>query len=377
VVNISPVGNIFERIFETGEPDLCVELYSKNESDSISREVIQDVGNKIEKNTQQKPTTVPFQMQMNLKIDRQKLLVYNVSYDEVYKVLKTAFKENEVATLRSYQQYLPIVIGGEEKTVNEIIANTLVKTTSNDQGKAFSVPLSNFLTITYAEDLKSIVAGKEGEYIPLQFYNTKQPEKIIEEAKHNLLNSNRWNIDFSGSFFSNKKMINELIVILLISILLMYFILAAQFENFTLPLIVLLEIPIDITASLGLLMVLGHSLNLMSAIGIVVSAGIIINDSILKVDMMNQLRKSGLPIMEAIHESGRRRLKAILMTTFTSIICMSPLLFSFDIGSQLEKPLAVGIIGGMVMGTPVSLFVVPLVYWLIYRKKEVKLIHNS
>jgi len=158
----------------------------------------------------------------------------------------------------------------------------------------------------------------------------------------------------------------------MISILLMYFILAAQFENFVLPLIVLLEIPIDITASLGLLFVLGHSLNLMSAIGIVVSAGVIINDSILKVDMMNQLRKTGIPIMDAIHESGRRRLKAILMTTFTSIVCMAPLLFGYDIGSQLEKPLAIGIIGGMVMGTPVSLFVVPLVYWMIYRKKEVK-----
>ena len=376
VVNIAPVGNIFERIFETGEPDLSVELYSKNEGDSVSRELIQNIEQKIEKSTHEKPTTVPFQMQMNLKIDRQKLLVYNVSYDEVYKVLKTAFKENEVATLRSYQQYLPIVIGGEEKTVNEIIANTLVKTSFDNQGISNAVPLSNFLTVSYSEDLKSIIAGKQGEFIPLQFFKTKHPEKIIEETKKNVLDNNRWNVDFSGSIFSNKQMINELIVILLISILLMYFILAAQFENFVLPLIVLLEIPIDITAALGLLLVLGHSLNLMSAIGIVVSAGIIINDSILKVDMMNQLRKSGLPIMEAIHESGRRRLKAILMTTFTSIICMSPLLFSFDIGSQLEKPLALGIIGGMVMGTPVSLFVVPLVYWFIYRKKEVKVVRS-
>jgi len=90
--------------------------------------------------------------------------------------------------------------------------------------------------------------------------------------------------------------------------------------------------------------------------------------------MMNQLRKTGIPLMDAIHESGRRRLKAILMTTFTSIICMAPLLFSNDIGSQLETPLALGIIGGMVIGTPVSLFVVPLVYWFIYRKKEVNVI---
>jgi multidrug efflux pump subunit AcrB len=373
-VTISPVGNIFERIFETGEPDLSVELYTKNESNPVSRENIDKIERKILNDTKEKPTATPFLLQMNLKIDREKLLLYNVSYDEVYNVLKTAFKENQVAVLRSYQQYLPIILSGEERTVNEIITNTLVKTSSYDQGKPSAIPLSNFLTIAYSEDLKSIIAGKQGEYVPLQFYNTKHPETIIQKIKSDASVSKSWNVDFSGSFFSNKKMISELIVILLISILLMYFILAAQFENFVLPLIVLLEIPIDVTASLGLLIVLGHSLNLMSAIGIVVSAGIIINDSILKVDMMNQLRKTGIPLMDAIHESGRRRLKAILMTTFTSIICMAPLLFSNDIGSQLETPLALGIIGGMVIGTPVSLFVVPLVYWFIYRKKEVNVI---
>ena len=373
-VTISPVGNIFERIFETGEPDICVELYSKNENNAVSRDDITKIEQKISTETNEKPTATPFLLQMNLKIDREKLLLYNVSYDEVFNVLKTAFKENEVAVLRSYQQYLPIIIGGEEKTVNEIITGTLVKTSLNDQGKLFAIPLSNFVTVTYSEDLKSIIAGKQGEYIPLQFYNTKNPDKITEKVKADSSLINRWNVDFSGSFFSNKKMINELVVILMISILLMYFILAAQFENFVLPLIVLLEIPIDITASLGLLILLGHSLNLMSAIGIVVSAGIIINDSILKVDMMNKLRNTGMPIMDAIHESGRRRLKAILMTTFTSIVCMVPLLYGFDIGSQLEKPLAIGIIGGMVMGTPVSLFVVPLVYWIIYRKKEVRVV---
>jgi len=373
-VTVSPVGNIFERIFETGEPDLSVELYTKNESSPVSRENIDKIERKILNDTKEKPTATPFLLQMNLKIDREKLLLYNVSYDEVYNVLKTAFKENQVAVLRSYQQYLPIILSGEERTVNEIITNTLVKTSSYDQGKPSAIPLSNFLTVAYSEDLKSIIAGKQGEYVPLQFYNTKYPEKIIQKIKSDASVSKSWNVDFSGSFFSNKKMISELIVILLISILLMYFILAAQFENFVLPLIVLLEIPIDVTASLGLLIVLGHSLNLMSAIGIVVSAGIIINDSILKVDMMNQLRKTGIPLMDAIHESGRRRLKAILMTTFTSIICMAPLLFSNDIGSQLETPLALGIIGGMVIGTPVSLFVVPLVYWFIYRKKEVNVI---
>jgi multidrug efflux pump subunit AcrB len=165
-------------------------------------------------------------------------------------------------------------------------------------------------------------------------------------------------------------MINELIIILLISLLLMYFILAAQFESFLQPLIVLLEIPIDIAVVLGFLYVLGISLNLMSAIGIVVTCGIVINDSILKIDVINQLRKEGLPLMAAIHEAGRRRLKAILLTSLTTVVCMAPLLFSSDLGSELEKPLAWATIVGMSFGTLVSLFVIPLFYWWIYRKEE-------
>jgi multidrug efflux pump subunit AcrB len=74
--------------------------------------------------------------------------------------------------------------------------------------------------------------------------------------------------------------------------------------------------------------------------------------------------------MDAIHEAGRRRLKAIIMTSLTSIVCMVPLLFTSDLGSQLEKPLAVATIGGMIMGTPISLFVVPMIYWWIYRNKR-------
>ena len=111
-------------------------------------------------------------------------------------------------------------------------------------------------------------------------------------------------------------------------------------------------------------------MNLISAIGIVVACAIVINDSILKVAMMNQLRKEGYPLIEAIHEAGRRRLNAIVMTSLTSIVCMAPLLFSSDMGSELEKPLAIATIGGMAIGTFVSLFFVPLAYWGIYRDKR-------
>ena len=121
-----------------------------------------------------------------------------------------------------------------------------------------------------------------------------------------------------------------------------------------------------------LLWVCGHTLNLMSAIGLIVTCGVIINDSILKLDAINELRKQGWPLIEAIHEAGRRRLRPIIMTALTSMCGMIPLLFAFDMGSELQHPFVIGMIGAMVIGTAVSLFIIPLIYWYIYRKGEAK-----
>ncbi|MDR0765599.1 MAG: efflux RND transporter permease subunit, partial [Odoribacteraceae bacterium] len=334
LVTFSPPGTIFEKIFSTGEPDLVVEYYATNKARAIDANAIRFMEKNIEEITGEAPVGNSFQNQLNLRVDREKLLLYNVPYDLIYKRLVTSFKENRLATLRSQQQYLPVVIGDEEKTVAEIIDRTLVETSVNDDGTRNQVTLSSFVTVAPSEDLKTIVAGKTGEYIPFYYYKTGQPEKIIEKVEQDATGDTDWEVEFSGTFFSNKQMINEMIVILLVSILLMFFILSAQFESFKQPLIILFEIPVDITFALGLLLVTGHSLNLMSAIGLVVTSGIIINDSILKVDVMNQLRKEGFSLMEAIHEAGHRRLKAILMTSLTSIVCMVPLLFTGDLGSQ-------------------------------------------
>ena len=141
----------------------------------------------------------------------------------------------------------------------------------------------------------------------------------MTEVKEVTNETGDWDIGFSGSFFSNQKMLDELVVILFISLLLMYFILAAQFESFMQPLLVLMEIPIDVAFALVLLWICGHTLNLMSAIGLIVTCGIVINDSILKLDAINELRKEGVPLLEAIHEAGRRRLRPIIMTSLTTI----------------------------------------------------------
>ncbi|WP_313382206.1 efflux RND transporter permease subunit [Proteiniphilum saccharofermentans] len=369
VVTFSPPENIFEKIFDTGEAEMIVQLYPRNREDTPEPAAIRQMEATLATTTGEQAENVPFEQQFVITTDREKLLLYGVSQQEVSQTLKTAFRDNQVAVLRSFQQYLPISIAGKQQSIQDVLQQTLVYGYPADGSQAVRVPLTALVSLTPGEDIKTIIAGKNGEYIPLYYYHTSQPEKLMEKARETVRQEGSWDVAFSGNFFSNRQMLKELVIILLISILLMYFILASQFENFLQPLIVLAEIPIDIAFALVVLWLTGHTLNLMSAIGIVVTIGVILTDSILKIDLINELRKEGMPLMEAIHTGGVRRLRAIIMTALTSLFSMIPILFTFDIGSELQKPLAIAMISAMTIGTVVSIFLIPLLYWAIYRKK--------
>lgn len=372
-VSFKEPENVFERIFDTNEPELVVELYNKDKEKQNDITLLREMESNINSIAGEKATAPATGRQINLTIDRERLLMYGVTYNEITNLLKTALRDNKVATLRSFQDYLPITVAGGEQTLEGMLNRTFVTIPATDGSKnRHQVPLRAFVKQSFGEDLKTITAGTAGEYVPYTFAETKNAKDITNNIKEAMRgNSDDWEADFSGAFFSSKKMINELVVVLFISLLLMYFILTSQFGSFLQPLIVLAEIPIDVGFALVIMSMLGISLNLMSAIGIVVSCGIIINDSILKLDMINVLRNEGTPLLEAIHTAGSRRLRSIVMTSLTTILAMVPLLFTHDFGSELQKPLAIAMIATMTVGTLVSLFVIPLIYWFIYRNKPI------
>ncbi|MBO7418847.1 MAG: efflux RND transporter permease subunit [Bacteroidaceae bacterium] len=362
VVTFYPPETLFEKLFDTGEAPFTAEFYARNKAMAPRPDEVRGLHERMTSLSGLTPEGLAFENQLNIHISQELLQLYHVSYDEVIRVLRTAFKENSVAVLHANQQNMPVSIVSHEQTVSEVLANTLVKTDDINY-----IPLNSLVKLEPSEDLKTITAGRNGEYIPFRFFDVAD-ERPLENVSHQVADeAGHWDVSFSGSIYDNREMMGEMVVILLISIMLMYFILASQFESFVQPLIVLLEIPIDVAAALVLLWVCGHTLNLMSAIGIIVTCGIIINDSILKIDVINELRKKGMPLLEAIHEAGRRRLRSIIMTSLTTIFAMLPLLFSFDMGSELQKPLAIAMIGAMVVGTLVSLFIIPLAYWRIYK----------
>jgi len=368
IATFSPPENIFEKIFSSDEADLEARLNSTDKSKTSDVEAILDIDRKIEAATGVQSPGIALRDRINIVIDREKLLVYRVDYTSVARALRTAFKSNSVSVLRSYQQYLLIGINGDGQSVESILANTLIETRPDDNGAISEIPLKYLVSVVRDKDIKNISAGRNGEFVPLDYYDLQNPDATIAEITEVVDKSPGWEVDFTGSIFSNARMMNEMVIILAISILLMYFILCAQFESFMQPLIVLIEIPLDIAFALLTLWICGHNLNLMSAIGIIVTCGIVVNDSILKLDAINELRKAGTPLLEAIHTAGLRRLRPIIMTSLTTIFAMVPTLFTSDMGSELQRPLAIAMIGSMIVGTIISIFLIPLVYWLIYRK---------
>jgi multidrug efflux pump subunit AcrB len=370
-VEYSIPENVFEKVFSSDEPPLEARFTVKktdaksivDKADKLQQDIVRATNIDIQ--------PLPLRQQINISTDNEMLALYNVNSSEVQRVLQTAFKGSNAATLRSYQEYIPVQISDNGQSLEHVLSTTLVRGSSDKDGNVNDVPLSTLVHTSRSSDFKSILATGAGEYIPMSFDCTaSQANTLIDKINKATDENGEFDVSFTGSIFSNEKMMKELIVILLVSMLMMYFILCAQFESFVQPLIVLVEIPIDIFFALVFLWMFGQTLNLMSAIGIVVSCGIVVNDTILKLDAINELRKAGMPLIKAIHTAGQRRLKAIIMTSLTTIFAMVPVLFTSDLGSELQRPLAVAIIGSMLVGTLVSIFVIPLVYRLIYYKQS-------
>ncbi len=293
------------------------------------------------------------------------MALYDVSFGELTGVLRSSLNDNTIFTLMQGKFPVPVVVGDNRSSLAEILEEASIRRSGLD------IPLSTFFRETRRQDLKFIVSGAEGNFYPLTFdAEDKEVSKTVEKVRGIVRGNSDFEVGFSGSYFTNRGLVWEILVVLIVAVLLLYFILAAQFESVLQPVVILSELVLDIFFTLLALWILDVSLNIMSLIGVVVTCGIVINDSILKVDTINQLRRhEGMSIIRAILEGGRRRLKPIIMTSLTTILAISPFLARGDMGSDLQYPLSVATIAGMTAGTLVSIFFVPLIYYSVYKKR--------
>jgi HAE1 family hydrophobic/amphiphilic exporter-1 len=163
---------------------------------------------------------------------------------------------------------------------------------------------------------------------------------------------------------------------LILSLILVYMVLAAQFESLIHPFTIILTIPFAVVGTFTVFFILGRPLNMMAYIGIIMLGGIAVNNSILLIDAINQLRKDGFELKEAIITAGMRRIRPILMTSLTTILALVPLTFGFGESSALRSPMAWAVIGGLTTSTVMSLILIPCVYFTFATIGKVKMNEN-
>lgn len=364
VIAFSVSGNIFDMIFSENQSKLVVQLQSKDGS----APKVEDVNEVIRQIKDRSPNLfiAPAVMEQNIRYvaDVEAMAMYGVTFDDINSRLRNLVSQNALFKINQGSYSVPVTTGESHVDSGDILSSKV----RNKDG--VEIPISLLVKETKGEDFKKLYSGSGGDYYPVHIdAEDKEVETIMDTVDEIMKDNKHFFVSYTGEYFSSREMIWELVIIMFVAISLLYFILAAQFESTIQPLIILSEIVVDIFWVMFGLWVLGESINLMSLIGIVVMCGIIINDSILKVDTINRLRKDGYSVLRAVVTAGHSRLRPIIMTSLTTILAIAPFLNRVDMGSDLQFPMSLSIIIGMSVGTVVSLFFIPMAYYSIYKKR--------
>jgi len=368
--SFSPSGNIFDTVFSGNEAPLTAKLRPvRAEGMEVAhvRKVVSGIREALPGAGISDPAV---KTDVLFVADPDLLALYGVSVSDLLSILRNSLNENRLFNIVQGSRSVPVVTGSNAGSLSEILLRTFVEKKGDDE-QTVRIPASDLMRQTLVEDFKTVVAGAEGNYYPVDLdVPSKDVRKAMDAVKDVVRKDGAFEAGFSGSWFSNRKMVDQMILVLLIAVTLLYLILASQFESLIQPIIILSEIVIDIFLALLALWVFGVSVNLMSLIGLIVITGIVVNDSILKIDTINRMRKAGESLERAVLDASSRRMKAIIMTSLTTIIAVCPFLVRGSMGADLQYPMSLVIIAGMLVGTLVSLFVVPALYYSIYNGQK-------
>ena len=372
VYSFEASGNIFDMVFAQNEAPLTARLRplrTREVEVGPLRNVLSGVREALPGVAVADP---PVKTDALFVADPELLALYDVSYSELASILRNSLNENRLFNIVQGTSTVPVVTGSNVAGLSEILRGAFIER-KDQKGNVSIIPVSDLMRQTFVEDFKTVIAGSEDNYYPLALdVESKDVKPVMAAVDAVVREDGNFDVGYSGSWFSNREMIDEMIIIMLVAIILLYLILASQFESLVQPLIILAEIVVDVFVALLVLWIFGVSINLMSMIGLIVITGIVINDSILKIDTINQMRKAGESLERAVIDASSLRVKAIIMTSLTTILAVCPFLSRGSMGADLQYPMSLVIIAGMLVGTLVSLFVVPALYYSIYNGRKEK-----
>jgi multidrug efflux pump subunit AcrB len=305
-----------------------------------------------------------------INIDREAAAVLGVNVVNIVSSIRTLFYGNEASQFREGEDEYEIFVQLgeiERRTVNDLL-NSEISVNGN------RIRLDSFATVT--EELGPVTINRSGQerviYLQMDVYGRSLGEvaaDLKQAIAERIILPPGIAIGYEGQIKEQGKAFSDLTLMLILGVLLVYMIMAAQFESYLAPFIVMFSIPFAFAGAIFALAFAGMTLNIMSFIGLIMLVGTVVNNAIVLIDFTNILLARKIPRDEAIAMAGRQRLRPVLMTTFTTVFGMLPMALSRATGSELWSPLSVAIIGGLTLSTLVTLIFIPTLYSLLVRDK--------
>lgn len=313
--------------------------------------------------------------QATVRIDRIRAASLGVGTSTVTNTLRTAVTGTVATTYRvgGVEYDVRIIQGGQNMSYLNDLENVFVQSSTT----GLNVPLSAIADITVEEMPTSISRENQRRFVSITAHLNDIPLNIataeIEAALANYIMPQGYEWSFAGSAVQMEESFESLVFALILAVALIYMILAAEFESFSYPLIVMFSIPIALTGGLFGLFVTGESLSITSFLGLIMLAGIVINNAIVLIDYTNLLvREERLSLMDALLKAGPIRLRPILMTTLSTVLALIPMAVSQGDGAEIMRGLAIVVIFGLLISTLITLVLVPVVYMMITSRINAK-----
>jgi len=306
---------------------------------------------------------------IEVNIDREKALRFGLEPDQLAAELRNRIQGTVATTYNEIEQRIDIAVRLPLELRYDLSA-VLASPVAIGQGK--TVPLGSFVIQTSGTPVREIVRRDQRRQITIAGDVDGRSTADAWRDVHALLKEMSLPEGVAFVTGGEQEEINssfrDLGFALLLSALLVYMILAAQFESFLDPLIISAVLPVGVGGALVTLALTGQTLNIISLIGIIALLGISVNDAIVKVATIRRLREDGLPGRQAILRASTLRFRPIIMTTMTTVLAMVPMGMGLGTGEQMQRPLALTIIGGLSIATLLTLFLTPVVYEMLHRK---------
>ena len=304
--------------------------------------------------------------ELSIRVDKEKAMRQGLTTAQVYMEIAKAIR-NESTAASVADSGNDVVIVADEAGVSVSDIKNLVLTLTDREGKKQRVPLRDIAVFSEGETLQSIARSEQRRYLSITAalkpgHNVTLVTADAERALAGYALPEGFRLEFSGENETIMEAMNDLLLMLLLGIVFVYLIMVAQFQSLLSPFIVMLTIPLAFTGGLLALLVAGFEISIVSMIGFVMLVGIIVNNGIVLIDCMNQLRQGGMERREAVLEACRLRLRPVLMTALTTILGLIPMAMGAGLGASLIQPVAVVSIGGLVYATLMTLFIVPAIY---------------